>query len=145
MERNHLSLIFYFLINIVIFTSVSSENDLFGQPEGDEMKITVENAFQSGMTFDEIVASLVSHHEVPNEAELTRNADDIFNHVTRDVGGKAAAAASKSTTSTSNGKLIYVLFIGVARCFTPVHAEIPFHFPSPLHVHLPNRQFIVLF
>lgn len=167
MEKNHLSLIFYFLINIVIFTSTSSVDDLFSQLESDadavgELSSSNNDAdlLQSGMDFNEIIESLnrvKSRRESPydREPKIIRNAvekalgdkniRDIGNHISLEVGAKAAAK-SKPTNDTSNGKLIHVLFIGVSRCcFTPVHAEIPFHFVSPLHVHLPNRQFIVLF
>lgn len=130
MEKNHLSLIFYFLINIVIFTSTSSVDDLFGRQEGDAAELTGDAELQSGMTFDELLASLgreeVRHgdeHDLAwnagSEPELTWNAGDEnfrdnLNHVTRDVGGKTAPATPKSPNDTFNGKLIHVLFIGVA-------------------------------
>lgn len=134
MERNHLSLIFYFLINIVIFASTSSVDDLFGRREGDAAELTGDAELQSGMTFDEMLASL-SRMNVRSEVarsddkELAWNADrepesawsagdenfrDTLNHITRDVRGKAATATPKSPNDTFNGKLIHVLFIGVA-------------------------------
>lgn len=124
MEKNHLSLIFYFLINIVIFASTSSVDDLFGRREGDAAELTGDVELDSGMTFDELLASLdrlKSRDEVRHgdEQELAWNAGDenfrdTLNHVTRDVGGKTAAANPKSPNDTFNGKLIHVLFIGVA-------------------------------
>lgn len=132
MEKNHLSLIFYFLINIVIFTSTSSVDDLFNQLESDaaaDEESAASNidrdVLHSGMNFNEIMASLShvkSRRESPygGEPEMTWNAGekahsdknirDILNHITRDIGGKKAAT-SKSTNDTFNGKLIHVLFI----------------------------------
>ena len=157
MEK-HLSLIFYFLINIVIFTSASNVGDLYEPSENNAIDPFENSQIDVGELNDDghlirvkrNFNHITGRHEQPYSFEReneSENADanddnsDMNNDETiryylnsikeRDVNGQL----EKSTSETFNGKLIHVLFI----TSTSIH---PFSLLFNAHM---NRKFIVLF
>lgn len=148
MRRNHLSLIFYFVINIVIFTSRAKGDESFFERSGneasrmnDEGEDETSKLMQRGTHFHRYDRYKFRRDSPYSDEELETNNNEFaggkesFNDAriryildnlqTRDVDGQTAVTTSKTASDTFNGKLI------------------------PCFIHRPplaeNRKFIALF
>jgi hypothetical protein len=129
MRRNHLSLIFYFVINIVIFTSRAKGDESFYERSGNEAdKVNDEGEDETsklmlrGTHFHRSDrykfrrdSPYSDREQETNNNEFAGGKDSfddagiryILEHLqTRDVDGQTAVTTSKTASDTFNGKLI---------------------------------------
>lgn len=122
MRKNHLSLIFYFVINIVIFTSRAEGDERWGneankvndEGEDETSKLMLRGAHfhRSGRYKIRRDSPSSEEEQEANNKELTDYDDARIRYIldnlkTRDVNGQTAAVtSSKVASDTFNGKLI---------------------------------------